>query len=156
MVGIASMFLGLVYFYFFSALNYRFFLQINKLITEDDAFRKFYSIRKLRMNLIDIKIQFIYPNFVIYRVFIGQGLNVFFQLYYNELGPENIFNIWWTSFFLENIGKILYKSVQLSIYSLPFFNVSGSRFFFNIWIYINAMKRIPEFSGLQGKTFPGM
>ena len=91
-----------------------FFLQISKLVTEDDAFRKFYSIRKLRMNLIDIKIQFIYPNFVIYRVFIGQGLNVFFQLYYNELGPENIFNIWWTSFFLENIGKILYKSVQLS------------------------------------------
>ena len=81
------------------------------------CFRKFYPIRKLRLNLIDIKIQFIYPNFVIYRVFIGQGLNVLFQLYYNELGSENIFNIWWTSFFLENIGKTLYKSVQLSIVS---------------------------------------
>ena len=69
-------------------------------------FRKFYPVRKIQLNLIDIKIQFIYPNFVIYRVFIDQGLNVLFQLYYNDLGPEIIFKIWWTTFFLEFIGKM--------------------------------------------------
>ena len=63
----------------------------------------------------DIKIQFIFPNFVIYRVFIDQGLNVLFQLYYNDLGSENIFKIWWTSFFLENIGKILYTEMLFSM-----------------------------------------
>ena len=117
------------------------------------AFRKFYPIRKLRSNLMDIKIQFIYPNFVIYRVFIDQGLNVFFQLYYNDLGSENIFKIWWTSFFLENIGK---KSNTEMLSSMVYhFKKIGSRFFLNIWIYFNALKIIPEFSGLQGKIFPG-
>lgn len=70
------------------------------------TFRKFHSIRKIQLNVIDIKIQFIFCNVILCRVFLDQGMNIIFQVYYNELGMDNIFNFWWISFFFENIGNI--------------------------------------------------
>ena len=118
------------------------------------SFRKFHSIRKIQLNLIDIKIQFIFCNVILCRVFLDQGMNIIFQLYYNEFGMDNIFNLWWISFFSENIGIIYVKSKVL-IGDFLFFEILGLRLFFNIWVYSHAKQRIPEFSGLQGKKFPG-
>ena len=104
-IFIASMFLGLVYFYYFSALHYRSYCFDRTFTHKFDLFRKFHSIRKMQSNLIDIKIQFIFCNVILYKVFLNQGLNIIFQLYYDELGTVNIFNMWWISFFLENFGN---------------------------------------------------
>ena len=44
------------------------------------------------------------------------------------------------------------------MYILHFISVSifkGSRLLFNIIIYLKAYERLPEFSGLIGKVFPG-
>ena len=38
-------------------------------------------------------------------MFLDQGLNLFIQTYYKEIGPEIAFNIWWMFFYIENIGK---------------------------------------------------
>ena len=56
------------------------------------------------MNLIDMMLQFIICNLFILRLFLDQGLNIFIQTYYNEIGKENAFNIWWLGFYLEDIG----------------------------------------------------
>ena len=56
------------------------------------------------MNLMDMMLQFIICNLFILRLFLDQGLNIFIQTYYIEIGKENAFNIWWFSFYLEDIG----------------------------------------------------
>ena len=56
------------------------------------------------MNLVDMMLQFIICNLFILRLFLDQGLNIFIQTYYNEIGKENAFNIWWLGFYLEDIG----------------------------------------------------
>ena len=66
--------------------------------------RRFYSVRTLQINLIDLKLQFIFCHLLLNRAFFAQALNIFFQVYYKELGKEDIFKIWWLSFYLENIG----------------------------------------------------
>ena len=38
---------------------------------------------------------------------------------------------------------------------VPLFVYLALRFFFLLWIYLNANKNVPEFSGLQGRKFPG-
>ena len=40
-------------------------------------------------------------------VFADQITNIIIQIFYNELGSENAFNIWWTKIFIENIGKFM-------------------------------------------------
>ena len=54
-------------------------------------FRIFHSIRNLQMNLIDMMLQFIICNLFILRLFLDQGLNIFIQSYYDEIGKENAF-----------------------------------------------------------------
>ena len=53
----------------------------------------------------DFKQHFIYCNLFLYRIFLDQGLNLFIQTYYKEIGPEIAFNIWWMFFYIVNIGK---------------------------------------------------
>ena len=53
----------------------------------------------------DLKQHFVFCNLFIYRLFLDQGLNLFIQTYYKELGPENAFTIWWTFFYIEHVGK---------------------------------------------------
>ena len=101
----ASILLGFTYFYFFSALkqrsqNYFYLLLFLKLI----KFRRFHSIRTLQINLIDLRLQFIFCHLFLIRAILDQALNIFFQIYHKELEKEDIFDIWWLSFYLENIG----------------------------------------------------
>ena len=66
--------------------------------------RRFYSVRTLQINLIDLRLQFIFCHLFLIRAILDQALNFFFQIYYKEVGKEDIFKIWWLSFYLENIG----------------------------------------------------
>lgn len=116
-------------------------------------FRNFHSIRKLQINLMDIKQQFIFCNLFLYRLFLDQGLNVFIQIYYREIGPENAFTIWWMFFYFENFGKD--KVCRSFSFSLTCVSILGLRFLFSLRIYLNAKSRLQEFSGLQGRRFPG-
>ena len=72
-------------------------------------FRRFHSIRPLQINLIDLRLQFIFCNLFLIRAFLDQALNISIIYkdlipYYKELGNEDIFSVWWFSFYLENIG----------------------------------------------------
>ena len=51
-----------------------------------------------------------------------------------------------------------YVSEKISMYHCLIISVSfyiGSRLLFNIIIYLKAYRRLPEFSGLRGKVYPG-
>ena len=67
------------------------------------------------MNLVDMMLQFIICNLFILRLFLDQGLNIFIQTYYNEIGKENAFNIWWLGFYLEDIGKSITKKKTINV-----------------------------------------
>ena len=71
-----------------------------------NPFRISHSIRKLQMNLMNLRFQFVVCNLFIFRLFLDQGLNIFIQAYYNDIGKEKAFHIWWLAFYLEDIGKI--------------------------------------------------
>ena len=60
----------------------------------------------LQMNLINLRFQFVVCNLFIFRLFLDQGLNIFIQAYYNDIGKEKAFHIWWLALYLEDIGKI--------------------------------------------------
>ena len=47
------------------------------------------------------------------------------------------------------MGKIF----QYQFYHL--YSVEGTQLLFNIIIFLKASKRLPEFSGLKGKVYPG-
>ena len=46
-----------------------------------------------------------------------------------------------------------FKTFQCCFHQLYF--VLGTRLLFNIIIYLKASERLPEFSGLMGKVYPG-
>ena len=83
------------------------------------TFRRVHSIRTLQINLIDLRLQFIFCHLFLIRAILDQALNIFFQLYYKEVGKEDIFNIWWLSFYLENIGCKVKKD-YFAIYYILF------------------------------------
>ena len=75
------------------------------------CFRRFHSIRTLQINLIDLRLQFIFCNLFLTRAFLDQAFNISIIYkdlipFYKELGKEEIFNFWWLSYYLENIGSI--------------------------------------------------
>ena len=72
-------------------------------------FRRFHFIRTLQMNVMDLWLQFFFCNLILFRAFLDQALNIFFQIYYKELGKDDVFQIWWLSFYLENIGWKIIK-----------------------------------------------
>ena len=73
------------------------------------SFRKYYAIRPRHHNLMDIKLQFLFCNIFILNALLDQGKNAILQIYYEQLGLDYVFNIWWIVFWFENIGKILCK-----------------------------------------------
>ena len=68
-------------------------------------FRRNYQIRKLQINLLDLKLHFILCNLLINRMFLDQLMNRLFLTNYEKLGPEIVFNLWWLSFYLESTGN---------------------------------------------------
>ena len=76
------------------------------------------------------------------------------QRYQTYFGLETAFQIWWC----ENVIELLCKYMNFEHISLLLFNYIffvGSRLLFNIIIFLRASKRLPEFSGLMGKVYPG-
>ena len=69
-------------------------------------FRKFHAIPKVDWNLMDLKLQSLFVNLMIIEVILDQVKNILIQNYYEQLGLENVFFLWWLSFYFENIGKI--------------------------------------------------
>ena len=63
----------------------------------------------------DIKLEFFFCNLVIWNGALDQGKNALLRIYYEQLGLENVFNIWWIVFWFENIGKIMYKINQFVV-----------------------------------------
>ena len=63
----------------------------------------------------DIKLEFFFCNLVIWNAALDQGKNALLRIYYEQLGLENVFNIWWIVFWFENIGKIMYKINQFVV-----------------------------------------
>ena len=115
-------------------------------------FRRNHQIRKLQINLLDLKLHFIVCNLHICRMFLDQLMNRLFLTNYETLGPEIVFKIWWLSFYLESTGK---NNNQILAKYIIVLKYQGLRMFVNMKIHYDAMRRLPEFSGLRGKVFPG-
>ena len=149
LIILTSIVYGFVIYYFIVALRQRLRDQPKNHI-DFDNFRKLHSIRTLQINLMDLRQHFIFCNLFIYRLFLDQGLNLFIQTYYKELGSENAFTIWWIFFYFENVGKRKkwYLDTSKTV-------KSGLRFIFSMKVYFNARRRLQEFSGLRGRRFPG-
>ena len=69
------------------------------------CFRKKYSIKKSLFNLIDIKLHFLYTILLNSVPLMDQIVNLYIETYYQNLGPFRSFNLWWSSFVLENLGE---------------------------------------------------
>ena len=54
----------------------------------------------------DLKLQSLFVNLMIFEVILDQVKNILIQNYYEQLGLDNVFFLWWLSFCFENIGKI--------------------------------------------------
>ena len=52
----------------------------------------------------DIKLQFWYTLLLNNLIVIDQVMNIFIQLFYENIGPKNAFEIWWSIFLFENLG----------------------------------------------------
>ena len=76
---------------------------------------------------------------------------VFLQTYKEDFGLETVFNIWWRG----NVIESLCRWKDFNELSYMSFIYKGSRLLFNIIIYLQAYKRLPEFSGLMGNVYPG-
>ena len=106
--------LGFTSFYFFSARKQRSFFKVFDLVYISKIFRRIHSIRSLQINLI-------FCSLFLSRLFLDQALNIAFQKYYKELGNEDIFNVWWLSFYLENIFWTRQSTYRLQLYDSDFY-----------------------------------
>ena len=53
----------------------------------------------------DIKLQFWYTSLLNQIGFIDQVMNILLQIFYEKIGPNNAFELWWSVFLFENLGK---------------------------------------------------
>ena len=95
---------------------------------------KRYRIPKTRINLMTMKQQSQYLTIHILVLVSDQVLFIIFQAFYDQLGVDNIFVIWWIFHFLE----IVFIHIVL-----------------DIWIYINATRYFEEFNGYNSTRYPG-
>ena len=93
-----------------------------------------YRIPKTRINLMTMKHQSQYLTILILVLAFDQLLFIFFQMFYEELGVEKAFTIWWISHLFE---------IVLIHISLP------------VRMYINAIMNFEEFNGYKPKQYPG-
>ena len=59
----------------------------------------------------DLKLQSLFVNLMIIEVILDQVKNILIQKYYEQLGLENVFFLWWLSFYFENFGKMPKKAL---------------------------------------------
>ena len=53
----------------------------------------------------DMKLQFCYTILLNNLIVIDQVMNIFIQLFYENIGLKNAFEIWWSMYLFENLGK---------------------------------------------------
>ena len=53
----------------------------------------------------DIKLQCWYTLLLNQLNPIDQVMNIFLQTFYERIGPNNAFELWWSVFLFENLGK---------------------------------------------------
>ena len=64
-----------------------------------------YDIKKSYQNVMDIKLQFWYTLFLNQLIPIDQVMNIIQQIFYENIGPKNAFDIWWSVLLIKNLGK---------------------------------------------------
>ena len=67
-----------------------------------------YDIKKSHQNVMDIKLQFWYTLFLNQIMPIDQVINIIQQIFYENIGPKNAFDIWLSVCLFENLGKCIY------------------------------------------------
>ena len=72
---------------------------------EFNSFRHKYSIIKSYQNIMDIKLQFCYTLLLNQTIVLNAGMNIFLQIFYEQIGPDNAFELWWSVFLFEKIGQ---------------------------------------------------
>ena len=80
-----------------------------------------------------------------------QFMNLYLQKFYPSIGPIEAFDLWWSVFVFENIGKIFKGGPKQTFQNL---HCLVSRLLCNVLIMYKAAKN-PEFLGYRGKHFPG-
>ena len=99
----------------------------------------------------DIKLQSLLVSLMIIEVILDQIRNALLQSYYDQLGLENVFLLWWLGFYLENIGtdpKTKNFFLESSCKTLKDF---GS---YSMWKFISPLKRdFQNFLGSKEKLF---
>ena len=79
-----------------------------KVFMEFNYLRHKYDIIKSYQNIMDIKLQFFYTLLLNQTNVIDQVMNIFLQIFYEKIGPNDAFSLWWSVFLFENIGQCRY------------------------------------------------
>ena len=94
---------------------------------------KRYGIPLIRKHLMTMKTQCLYLVLLCSSVISGQILNILIQMFYENLGVETVFLVWW-----------IYQLLSILIFYVVF----------NIYIWKNAEQNFKEFTGLRAMKFP--
>ena len=146
---------GTCQFLFLLCFKTKVYLKLHRLYNEFTILfcRKFHAIPKVDRNLMDLKLQSLFVNLMIIEVILDQVKNILIQNYYEQLGIEDVFFLWWLSFYFENFGKIP-MNITIRFHFFKLKTILGLRLIFNLVVYYTAKKRLPEFSGFCGRSFP--
>ena len=63
------------------------------------------------------KLQFWYTLLLNHTNCFDQFMNLFLQLFYEKIGPNNAFQLWWSVFVFENIGNIFVSFLLVELLS---------------------------------------
>ena len=113
-----------------------------------------HAIPKKQYNLMDMKLHFIYGNFVVGSVFLDQIKNILLQSYYNDLGKETVFQIFFYSYVSENLGNYNLRSQKIQLQKLYKLNCS-STFISKSVHHADGAKKVARVSRIQRQNIPG-
>ena len=60
-----------------------------------------YDIIKSNQNIMDIKLQFCYTLLLNQTIVLINVTSIFLQIFYEKIGPNNAFELWWSVFLFE-------------------------------------------------------
>jgi hypothetical protein len=95
---------------------------------------KRYRIPKTRRNLMTMKHQCQYLTILLLVLVSDQVLFMGFQMFFEDLGVDKVFIIWWIFHFLEIV------SIHIVL---------------NVFVYLNATRNLEEFHGYNPTRYPG-
>ena len=68
-----------------------------------------YDIIKSNQNIMDIKLQFCYTLLLNQTIVLINVTSIFLQIFYEKIGPNDAFLLWWSVFLFDNIGQCRYN-----------------------------------------------